>query len=104
MSIDRLPTDEEIMALHRRMDEQQIPVIHELAMTQGWGFGRIIQLCHQLWDSRMAIEYGMEGHSRLYAMAEVQVILEQQAKKHPEHAEEFLKVAEALSEASGKMS
>lgn len=104
MSAERLPTNEEIMALHRRLDEEQIPVIHELAVTRGWGFGRIIQLCHQLWDSSMALEYGIAGHSRQYAMAEAQVLLEQQAKKHPELAEEFLRVADALSQASRKMS
>lgn len=103
MNDDNLPTHEQIMALHRKLDEEQIPVIYDLAVRKDWGFGRIIQICHQLWDKRMREEWGIHNHERSYTLAGAMVILDQEAKKHPEHAAEFTALHDALGVALNKM-
>lgn len=89
---------QEILDLHRAMDERQQPVIYDLAVTQGWGWGRIIQICHQQWDKKMEDEYGIKNHSRDFQLAGAMVILEQEAKKHPEKVEKLMKLHDELAD------
>lgn len=104
MSDDNLPTNEQIMAYHQKLDDIQIPVIYDLAVKRDWGFGRIIQICHQLWDKSLRDEWGIHNHERSYTLAGAMVILEQEAQKNPEHAKEFTALHDALADAMNKMS
>lgn len=102
MAQEEYQVPQEIMDMHKRLDALQKPVIENLAVTKGWGFGRIIQICHELWDESLVKE-GIAGHSKDYQFATVEVMLDQQAAKQPEHADEFLRLSKALAEARRKM-